>query len=167
MNEDYKDRDWLFRKYVKDGYSTVDIAHFCSCNHMKIWRWLKKLGIPTRPFGSWTEKTKSKVRDKIGNQVGDKNRHWKGGITKSPNGYIWVYQPSHPFANDSGYIQQHRLVAEKALGKYIDPKHPIHHVNGTRDDNRNGNLVICEDQAYHRRLHIRAKQRRQNEKGTH
>jgi hypothetical protein len=32
----------------------------------------------------------------------------------------------------------------------------VHHVNGVRTDNRNSNLVLCNDAAYHKLLHRRA-----------
>jgi hypothetical protein len=66
----------------------------------------------------------------------------------------------HPYAytTEAGtsYVYSHRLVVEKAMGRALDPKHPIHHVNGDGLDNRNRNLVACEDPAYHELLHARA-----------
>lgn len=52
---------------------------------------------------------------------------------------------------------EHILIAEKASGVRLGGKHPVHHVNGVRHDNRNSNLVICEDASYHNLLHYRSR----------
>jgi len=78
-------------------------------------------------------------------------------------GYRYIYSPGHPrshTANYSGltdYVQEHVLIAEKAIGYYLDAKHPIHHIDENRINNQNNNLVICEDQSYHQLLHYRMK----------
>lgn len=53
----------------------------------------------------------------------------------------------HPYADKDGWVKEHRLNAEKAVGKFLDLKHPVHH--------HNNELVICEDVFYHRLLHTR------------
>ena len=82
---------------------------------------------------------------------------YKNGRILRGRGYVYIYLPEHPFSNGQGYIGEHRLVAEKALGKYIDLKHPVHHHNGDVADNRPQNLIVCEDHPYHHLLHSRMK----------
>ncbi len=81
-------------------------------------------------------------------------KNWKGGkVFHESNKYIRVWCPKHPRASKNGYVYEHILIAEKALGRYIDAKHPIHHAGKDRLDNTK--LVICENDDYHKLLHRR------------
>jgi hypothetical protein len=54
-------------------------------------------------------------------------------------------------------IGEHVLVAAKALGRELPPGVEVHHLNEVKGDNRNVNLVICQDMTYHKLLHKRAR----------
>ena len=47
----------------------------------------------------------------------------------------------------------HRMRAEQALGKPLPAGAIVHHADGSRGDN--APLVICQDVAYHKLLHVR------------
>ena len=65
-----------------------------------------------------------------------------------------VHRPEHPRAR-AGYIDIALDKAEKALGKYINGKHPIHHFDLNSHNDLNNNLVVCESRSYHKLLHRR------------
>lgn len=77
----------------------------------------------------------------------------KRGYTESATGYRFIYLPSHPSANPTGYVQEHRLVVEHRLGRYLLPHEDVHHKNGIKNDNRDDNLELLTH-ADHARLHI-------------
>lgn len=66
-----------------------------------------------------------------------------------------IYNPLHLRANHNGYVREHILIAERALGYALPQRAQIHHANEQRSDNRHENLVICENDAYHKLLHQR------------
>ena len=91
-----------------------------------------------------------------GGKPGSENSNWKGGAMLKA-GYRLVMCPDHPLANKGGYVREHILVVEHAMGKRLRRGAVVHHVNGIKNDNRPGNLVVCHDDAYHNLLHTRTR----------
>jgi hypothetical protein len=75
-------------------------------------------------------------------------------------GATWVNEPAHPRAKHNGYVHNYILVAEKALGHFLPAKAQVHHFDENRLNDSPGNLVICENQAYHALLHMRVRAKR-------
>lgn len=85
--------------------------------------------------------------------TGQKHPLWKGGRKISKIGYVSFYQPNHPFANHDGYVYEHRIMMEKLLNRYLEPKEVVHHINGIRYDNRIENLRLFFNQSEHIKFH--------------
>lgn len=49
--KEYKNRDWLYQKYIEEKLSTGRIAKLYQFKKCVIWRWLKKHNIPIRKYG--------------------------------------------------------------------------------------------------------------------
>lgn len=90
-----------------------------------------------------------------GANAGAKHYAWKGGRVVHEN-RVLISTPGHPRAHKrAGYVFEHILVAERALGHYLDPKAVVHHVDEDSLNNRNDNLAILPSRGYHMSLHRR------------
>ena len=75
-------------------------------------------------------KKSAETKRKIGEKA------WKGGKTKTKDGYIMKYVSSRV------YVMEHRMIMEKKLGRSLEVWENVHHKNGIKDDNRIENLEI-------------------------
>lgn len=83
---------------------------------------------------------------------GSNHYAWRGGRTKS-HGYVLIYIPAHPFCDHHGYVREHRLIMEQKIGRFLQPKEQVHHINGIKDDNRVKNLVLTNIYDHFRLYH--------------
>ena len=91
----------------------------------------------------------------IGVNAGAKHYAWKGG-RRVMNGRVLLYVPDHPRAHPRHRcVFEHVLVAERALGRYLERTAAVHHVDEDPLNNRNDNLVILQGRGEHMRLHAR------------
>ena len=89
------------------------------------------------------------TRFKKGQNLGEEHWNWKGGKQKTGNGYVHLYMPNHPNADNRGRIFEHRVVMEKKMGRYLRKAEVIHHINGIRSDNRVNNLRLYTSNGDH------------------
>ena len=96
---------------------------------------------------------------------GKRHGMWKGGRTKTSNGYIAVLlkrdSPFLSMAISGAYVLEHRLIMAKHLGRPLTANETVHHINGDKTDNRfknlelrngkhgKGNVYVCGDCGSH------------------
>lgn len=131
-NASWQNKDWLEKQY-KLGKSFATIGKESGVGATTIEYWFKKFNLTPRP-APYTGLTK-----------GSLNPSWKGGRIKV-YGYIMISAPDTP----RGYAYEHRLMAEKMLGRPLTKQEVVHHKNGIRDDNRPENLEIFPSHASHK-----------------
>jgi len=112
----------------------------------------KCFGISYKGF-KHSEKTRKEFSK---NNKGEKCHFWNGGKTKHGNGYIYIFNPKHPFAVNGIYVFEHRLVMEKHIGRYLKPEEVVHHINEIKSDNRIENLMLFSSNSEHMKFHIKS-----------
>jgi hypothetical protein len=96
----------------------------------------------SRKFCSKICANKSNASAQSVTKAGSGNPMWKGGRKRDANGYVRIWQPSHPNADNKGCVFEHRLVVEDSIGRYLERFETVHHKNGICDDNRLENLQL-------------------------
>lgn len=72
---------------------------------------------------------------------------------KHSNGYWLIPCPEHPYANNDGYVPEHRLVIETIIGRFVNPKvELVHHKDTNKQNNNPSNLQLVSFKE-HRRIH--------------
>lgn len=83
-------------------------------------------------------------------QCGSVNPAWRGGITKSKDGYRMIHDGCRN--GRSHYRKEARVIAEKVLGRPLEKGEVVHHINNLKTDNVLWNLAVMTN-SEHSRLH--------------
>ena len=133
--EQLQDKNWV--KQSLNVKSIADIAKEIGSSKSAVMNAIKKYNIEIK-------RGRTSLR-------GEKNRLWNGGKQVNSNGYIYIYAPDHPKATLRGYVLEHRLVAEKKIGRPIEDFEDVHHINGNKVDNSPDNLEVLSRREHAKR----------------
>jgi len=78
-------------------------------------------------------------------------KDWK---TVKKGDYLYAKVPDHPNATSNGYVLEHRVVVERYLGRYLDRKELVHHIDENKKNNEIENLRVMSP-TDHNNLHKR------------
>lgn len=121
----------LHQKYVVEQKTLYQVAQELKISYSTLRRYFKKYRVPVR-----TMLQTKRLKQNFGRTIG-------------PHGYMKIRIPNHPFADNGGYVKEHRAVIEKAIGRYLKSKEIVHHINGIKLDNRIENLILFPNRKAH------------------
>lgn len=127
--------DQMMIALLEEGHTKAVVAERLGLSLSAIERRIKKLGLETARTGP---------RAGSGHQ-----QKWAGGKILDRHGYAMIWAPLHPYCKVEAYVQEHRLIMEVLLGRYLDSKEVVHHLDGCRWHNWPSNLQLFPDNTTH------------------
>jgi len=133
-----------------------------------------KKGKLNNRFGiKYDEELLNKLRGQRISILGNKNPNWKNGI-KIVQGYVYLYQPNHPFAKKN-YVKRANLKYESKINKikfskwleygcvkkypkksiFLQKGQIIHHRDRNRENDIMSNLKFFKSRSDHQKYHWR------------
>jgi len=67
--------------------------------------------------------------------------------------YLAIQKPNHPKARNDGYVYIHQLQAEKKLGRMLNEKECVHHIDENKYNNDIDNLIVFKTNSDHIAFH--------------
>ena len=77
---------------------------------------------------------------------------WEKWTLASRGNYWYAKIKEHPYANENGYVLEHRIIMENSLNRILTYNEIVHHINGNGKDNRLENLEL-RMRGEHTRIH--------------
>ena len=128
-------------EHAKEGLRSVEIAKLLGVTPKAVQKVYRRYNFPV-------------LKNLVPLSMED-NPAWTGGVTM--NGpYRCIRRPDHPY-NNCGYVQEHRLVVEAHLGRYLEPGEVVHHIDGNPSNNDIANLEVFSSNSEHLRATLTGK----------
>lgn len=167
-NRHYSDEE---NSFIRANYPAMDpggIAHHLSRSKKSISSQIQRLGIIKRGLRRWTTEEDTFLRDHqqeplvwVAEQL---ERHTS--VVSERAKVLGLFRRAKWGTHSAGYrtlrtqvdgqrrtVWEHIQVMEQRLGRSLCKPELVHHINGTKTDNRIDNLYLCRDKQHHQLVH--------------
>lgn len=135
--------------FYKKQWTIKKISIYFECREDSVTKYRRRNKLPARgrTFHGMlgkkhTAESRKKISDNLkGKFAKEKNPNWNGGQFIRSGYNIIRVEDDHPYAH-KGYMKKARYVMEQQLGRYLDTKEYVHHINGNKQDDRIENLKL-------------------------
>ncbi len=136
----FASKEELYRMRIEEGKSPEQIAEHFGLSLGCITGWLQRFEI------------KFDEGQIIERRLVRRAKRCKPYVVRG--GYIMRLAPTHPCRNKDGYVFEHRIVMEDAIGRLLFSDEVVHHMNFIRADNRLvENLLLLPSDRAHASFH--------------
>ena len=136
------DKDVLEKLYHEEKLGMPEIAKSLGCGETTVFRKIHEYGLAISDEEVQARKTAHNTARRAG---------WSP--KRLSGGYTYTKRTDHPLANTNGYVSEHRVNAEAAMGRSLKDGERIHHISLDKRDNSPTNLAVLPSQAAHLLLH--------------
>ena len=123
----------------------------------------EQFGVENQTISKWCRRFGIKAQ-RTGPRSGSGHPDWKGGV-RILKGYRYIYSPDHPNRTGKKVVAEHRLVMEKKIGRYLERREVVHHIDGNPLNNHPDNLVLFSHNGEHLRHELTGKCPKWSEEG--
>ena len=93
--------------------------------------------------------------------------NFKTGRIFNSSGYYMIFVGKHHHLADvRGYAYEHRLIAEKKMGRKLLTGEQVHHIDENKLNNEESNLEVIKSLRHHRYLHSHKNNKSPDEENT-
>jgi hypothetical protein len=140
MKAQYRENEKKLRELVEgQGLQLHKVAEILGVHWSTVNNWCRRFGLQTHRSGPRTGVA------------------CKGGRFLGKGGYAYIFLPDHPNHNNKGYVIESRVIMEKKLGRYLDRKEVVHHLDKNPLNNHPDNLSLFRSNSDHLRHELTGK----------
>lgn len=150
----YRNRKWLYKKYIEEGLTGTDIGKIIGCNRHTVVRWIRELGISVR-----NESAAHRCKGYYQKMSGKNHPNYKDGKRAIISGWGYrirtlKYDELDKHRHDKQWrVPEHVYIMENFINRSLTKREIVHHKDFDRMNNNIENLILFSNHSNHNKYH--------------